>query len=355
MTSINRRDFIRQHSNQDLDLQKLRDNPAARRALEEAGSSVDDIARADFNRDGKISGDNELDVLFDRVDRLDTDGNANTAISVDRAGQATPAGKVVNTLGLLFENRPQRSIKDLQGSVGVDGRNNADDVRAVQQRLKDLGFDVSVDGQWGRGTQTAVRVFDSMINGHDAVSSAQDTVRPGSALHKALSSDKAPRWERMPASGTGFTNIDRDGYSYGSNRMADVIRDAGQRYQTSYGANHSSAANIGTNDVSRKEGGANRDHDSHQAGLDLDVSLPNTSGEHGSKVGWRNYDREASYHMVKAFAEDPRVDRVILTDTRLIQWAKDTNQAWADKIVTGGSVHNNHMHIDVSGTGYPAD
>jgi hypothetical protein len=355
MTSIQRRNFIRDHSAQDLDLNKLRNNTGASRALDEAGSSVDDVARADLNRDGKISGENELDRLFDRVDHLDNDGNAASAISVDRAGQPTPAGKVVNTLGLLFENRPQRALSDIQGTVGVNGRNNLDDVRAVQQRLKDLGFDCKMDGHFGRDDQTALRVFDSMIHGHEAVTSAEDVVRPGSALHRALMSPNAPRWERMPASGPGFTNIDRDGFNYGSHRIADVIRDAGQRYQDAYGATHSAAATIGINDVSTRQGGANNDHDSHQAGLDLDVSLPNTAGEHGSKVGWRNYDRDAAYQMVKAFASDPRVTRVIFTDPRLLQWAAQNHEPWASKLQTGGALHNNHMHIDVSPTGLPRD
>lgn len=351
MTSIRRQDFIRQHSAQDIDLGKLRDNASARRALEEAGASVDDIARADYNGDGRISGENELDKLFDQVDRLDRDGNAATVVSVDRAGQPTPAGKVVSTLGLLFENRPERPLSEIRGAVGAEGRNNTDDVRAVQRRLKDLGFDVKTDGHFGRDTQTALRVFDSMLRGHDSVTSAEDTLRPGSELHRALMSPSAPRWERMPASGTGFTNIDRDGFSYGSSRMADVIRDAGQRYHDDYLSSHAGNAEIPVNDVSTRAGGANRDHDSHQAGLDVDISLPRTDGGHGSKVGWRNYDREAAYAMVKAFASDPRVERVIFTDPTLIRQAQQNREPWASKLQTGGTVHNNHMHIDISGSG----
>ena len=40
----------------------------------------------------------------------------------------------------------------LRASVGRGQRNHAADVRKLQQRLADLGFDVGVDGRYGRRT-----------------------------------------------------------------------------------------------------------------------------------------------------------------------------------------------------------
>ena len=124
MSKIQRQSFVREQSSKQLDLQKLRDDSGAKTALEQAGSSVSDVARADLNRDGKISGDREMNALFDRADYLDSDGNSNSLIDIDRAGNQAPAGKVLSTLGLLMENPQQRSIADIQGTVGTNGTNS---------------------------------------------------------------------------------------------------------------------------------------------------------------------------------------------------------------------------------------
>ncbi len=347
MSKIHRQSFVGQQSGKQLDLQKLRVDVGARSALDQAGSSVGDIARADLNHDGKISGDREMNALFDRADYLDSDGNSNSLIDIDRAGNQAPAGKVLSTLGLLMENQGRDGLAGLQGSVGTDGANSKADVKIVQQRLKDLGFNIAVDGGWGKQTKNSLQVFGSMLNGNEAVSDTTSTLRAGSDLHRALGSSDAPRWERMPSAGTGFRNADTDGYSYGSGRLADMVKDAGQRYHDSYLRDHPDATPLSINDASRRNGGANRDHETHQAGLDLDLRLPKTDGGAGTKTTWRSYNRDASYHMAKALAEDPRVERVIITDSRLIQRALDSGESWAVKLYTGGNLHKSHFHVDI--------
>jgi len=137
-------------------------------------------------------------------------------------------------------------------------------------------------------------------------------------LHRALDSEHAPRWEQIPAQGVGYQNDDRDGFNYGSSQLVDVITDAGLSYSTNHLAQNPTASPLSLNDASKRNGGPNNDHASHQNGLDLDLRLPRTDGESGTQVGWRNYDSEATYQMLRAFAEDPRTERVIFGDRALI-------------------------------------
>lgn len=348
MSSIKRSDFVSKNSNKSLDLDSLRDNAAAKQRLNQAGSSASDIARADLNRDGKISGRVEMDALFSRADRFDTNGLRDSLIDTDRHGAQTPAGKVLSTLGLLLENKDPDPPFAINGTVGPNGRNNHDDVMAVQKALGEQGFNISADGQWGRKTQTALRIFATQYNGNEQIKDSDINLSPGSPLAQALAERKEPIWVSMPRSGTGFVNVDTDGFSWGSARTAQVIKDAGQRYQNNYLSTHPDATPISVNDVSRKNGGVTADHDSHQAGLDMDLRLPRKDGGSGTRTNWRSYDHQAAYHMVKALAEDPHVERIILTDPTILQQIADSDVAWADKVVAGGNLHKNHMHVDIA-------
>ncbi|MFH1808841.1 MAG: hypothetical protein ABIJ09_08845 [Pseudomonadota bacterium] len=108
MTTISKQNFANQNAGKSIDLDKLSRNDAAKAQAEQGGLTVDQLRRADTNRDGKL----DTDEAFKVADNFDRDGNANTLVAVDRAGQATPAGKAVNALGLLMQNR------DVQGQAG---------------------------------------------------------------------------------------------------------------------------------------------------------------------------------------------------------------------------------------------
>ncbi len=99
MTTIKRSDFLRNFANKELDLSKLEGE--AREKLEELGETPANVAVADLNRDGKISGERELRRLFKYFDDFDRNGSARSFIA-DRDGQMTKAGKLYSTLSLLF-------------------------------------------------------------------------------------------------------------------------------------------------------------------------------------------------------------------------------------------------------------
>lgn len=51
------------------------------------------------------------------------------------------------------------NVFDLNESVGINGKNLVSDVKKVQQRLKDLGFDIEVNGIFDKKTETSIKMF----------------------------------------------------------------------------------------------------------------------------------------------------------------------------------------------------
>lgn len=252
-----------------------------------------------------------------------------------------------------FVRGPVASAAEIVGvpissGVGSGQRNRVEDVRVIQERLESLGFPTATNGRFERSTERSLRIFEALVTGRESISGTTGRIQPGSELHNALSSPNAPRWVKLPAAGPGFVNDDRDGYGHGTNRLVSVITDAGKRYEAAYRVTHPGSALMSLNDASRREGGPNRDHDTHEIGLDLDIRLPKTNGTSGSNVLWREYDRKATHAMIEAFAQDPRVERVLMSDRTLLRTISDSNAPWKHKVVYGGSVHRNHLHIDVS-------
>ncbi len=249
---------------------------------------------------------------------------------------------------MLADSSADLSALPLGGSVGSGGVNSEADVTRVQERLAELGFPIGVDGESGGETRRNIRLFEAILTGAEDVSTLSGKIEPGSVLHRALLSPSAPKWEKIPASGTGFVNGDTDHHSYASDRMVSVIKDAGTRYSASHLASNEDDCPITTNDASKRKGGNTADHETHEGGLDLDLRLPRKDGTSGTKTTWSSYDRDAAYEMVKAFAEDSRVERILIGDTVMLQNIADSDVAWKDKVVNGGSGHKDHIHIDIS-------
>lgn len=127
-----------------------------------------DVAKADLNHDGKISGATEAAALFKEVDRYDRNGDAG---SIDTTNAQSPAAAfataamaravfdVVEPGGLapkdaaLKNGLPAAALPVKRGA-------NGDAAVAVQYALARLGVEVgTVDGQFGPGTERAVKAF----------------------------------------------------------------------------------------------------------------------------------------------------------------------------------------------------
>jgi peptidoglycan hydrolase-like protein with peptidoglycan-binding domain len=344
MPRILRKDFLEARLPKQIDLATAKNDPAFVAQLRAAGLKPEDLDKLDlYNHDGVIRGPRELRALFDFLKGL----------------EPRKADTVFNALESRFETSavPPRGLPTLDGGtvrrfplgagVGPGQPNRSDDVRLVQTRLKELGFDVGVDGQWGKNTERALQVFRAMLTGDEEVAEEPGRIAPHDLLHHALTMEHPPKWVEMPRQGVGFVNADYDHFGFGSEESKLLLEEAGAAFQQDYLATHPGASPLTLNDVSKKEGGKTRDHETHQTGLDLDFRLPRKDGSSGSDVRRSDYDREATWAMLKALASNPRVERVLFTDATLLERAKTNNEPWAYKLFDGGPVHKNHIHVDV--------
>ena len=262
--------------------------------------------------------------------------------------------KVLQPGSAIQKNQTTHFPLPLSAGVGTGQANNSDDVLAIQQRLRGLGVShVAADGHFGPQTAAAIRLYRTMVVGHETTSKASSAIKPGDRLHQLIQTSAAPRWMRMPASGLGFVNGDRDQHDYGSSTLYKAIINAGRNYHDNYMAETPNAAPITTNDVSKPHGGDTPDHYSHEGGLDLDLRLPKTNGAVGTRVGWADYDRNAAWAMIVAFAIDPQVERIITADRAILQAVKNGDFEWGHKVVDGGRQHRNHIHVDIKPVGLP--
>jgi len=96
---------------------------------------------------------------YDRAKRvLNKDDGATTPAAADAAADAAACPPAASGQAPAYPGSPLR-----QGSKGAN-------VQAMQGRLRDLGFSVSVDGNFGPGTATAVKAFQKSKNlGSDGV------------------------------------------------------------------------------------------------------------------------------------------------------------------------------------------
>jgi peptidoglycan hydrolase-like protein with peptidoglycan-binding domain len=228
-------------------------------------------------------------------------------------------------------------------SVGQGGSNRPDDVRAVQQRLAELGFNFfgAIDGTVSPGFLMAIRLFQSIIAGRHSVS-GDGRIDPAQTTLRFLQASNAPRWQVMPLQGTGFVNHERqdasDKHDFGTHWMADTIRSVGQTYQTEYRHAHPKAALIAINDVSLPHGGDTPDHAGHETGLACDILLPHADGTFGG-ITWQSpaYDRHAMRAMLKAMRQQPSVSVVFFNDTQLI----------SEGLCSRMAGHDNHAHFNI--------
>lgn len=122
MSKITRKDFVASNASKNINLKK-----AEAAALKATGL---DLAKADLNKDGKLSGAREMDALFTQVDRFDRDGSLGSMALLDGAGNQTAPGKILSALDPLFQSRTQ-AVAD-----------------AALARIDSYGKNYGVDGKW---------------------------------------------------------------------------------------------------------------------------------------------------------------------------------------------------------------
>ncbi len=360
MPKITASEFVKAKGAFRVDLAAAKADLEFVRKLKAAGLKLEDLDKLDLSEhDGRIEGDRELRSLFYLFKSKQRDGDRQSLTISGLGPPATPLKAVWDE----FEGRYQPSLKSralwpavgpaararfaLGASVGPGKPNAPADVRVLQRRLKELGFEVAVNGQLNRETENAIRSYRSSVLGTDFTSDEAACIELNDAIDHALSSAAPPRWEKMPAEGLGFVNDDTDGYSFGADEAKTALLEIGASYARHHLTAHPAAMRLSLNDVSTRNGGPNRDHETHQNGLDLDFRLPRKDGVAGTAVNHADYDREAAWAMLQAMAQSQRVERVLFSDPELLARVKRTQPEWAYKVFDGGPVHTNHIHIDV--------
>ncbi|MEK6285523.1 MAG: hypothetical protein AABO57_07265 [Acidobacteriota bacterium] len=236
---------------------------------------------------------------------------------------------------------------NIQSSVGSGGANKPDDIRAVKERLIELGFDWLADeDDIERVDQLAIdtiKLFQTIKQGLNTITGDGRVDVNGDTL-KWLQASNAPRWQTMPAGSRaeGFINDEladhSDNHDFGTNWLADTLRDAGAKYKADFLSLHPTAAVLSINDTSLPRGGFTRAHATHQSGLASDIRLPRKDGRVGGiTVAAAAYDRSAMRAMLKAFLAQPLAKRVLLNDSVLI----------AERLCSHAAGHDNHAHFEV--------
>lgn len=236
----------------------------------------------------------------------------------------------------------------LTKSVGVGVvNNNKDEVKAVKQRLRDLGYtwvgnpdSVTID----TGTVKAIKLFQSIIAGRSTVA-GDGRIDVGGPTHQWLQAANAPRWVAMPFSdpSIGFVNFERDQthdeHDFGTDWLADTILAIAKDYQDSYRNANPSAAPFAINDISLPHGGDTPDHAGHETGLMCDVYLPRKDGKFGGIHWWdASYDRNATRALLKSIRTSKLVRAVFFNDPELKKL----------RLCTHASGHDHHIHFEIN-------
>lgn len=236
----------------------------------------------------------------------------------------------------------------LQGSVGLNGVNNAADVLAVKTRLIELGFAwlAPATPTVGPLTVQTIRLFQAIKNGMDVVSPIKNDglINREGSTHLWLRAANAPRWQQLPLGSRdeGFFNSEvadaSDNHDFGTSWLAETISAAGAAYRDAFLGSHPTASLLTVNDASRPRGGDTPSHAGHESGLVCDIRLPRRDGGAGGIVTTdQAFDRDAMRAMLRAFHAQPLSDRVFLNDQTLIR----------EGLCRALSGHDNHAHFEI--------
>ena len=151
-------------------------------------------------------------------------GDDQAWLALCEAGVAAGAGRAADTAAagatLVAET--------LLGSVGQGGDNHAGDVLKVKEKLDLCGFGFfAMNPHVEPGLILAIRLFQSIIAGRNRIGGVDGRIDVGGFTWGCLSSDGAPRWQLMPAAGTGYVNFERrdltDHHDFGTNWLASTM------------------------------------------------------------------------------------------------------------------------------------
>ena len=253
--------------------------------------------------------------------------------------------------GTATSKHPGKAEIKLRASVGVGGINNKNDIKAVIQRLHELGYTwVGSPGsdRRTRGLDDAIKLFQSIIVGEERTNKADGRVDVVFFTHQWLQSANAPMWVLMPKSDPAISFVNGelaqtdDNHDFGTHWLADVILDIARDYHNTHIKANPGAAPFAINDVSIPHGGDTPHHKGHETGLMCDVFLPRQDGGFGGIdfTMKAKYDQKATRALLKSIRKQKLVNKnaVFFNDPILIE-------AGLCRFEHG---HHHHIHFSIS-------
>ncbi len=261
-----------------------------------------------------------------------------------------------------------RSGYTFDGALTVPGDGSVVSVAAAQQRLNYLGYQASnnstltVDGGLGSLTRSAVRLFQAVITPSGEINPGGFSGNLDANTVAWLNSHGAPEWVNLVDPDPPGVGGQRGGgsvpvYPSGVRGNFDIWTVTQERYGSSWSVETIHAASealpgMHINTMSRRNGTDSICcHSTHQAGLDIDVDIPNSAKNFGNGV--LSAGELEAVRIMRAFYEntpaDARVWRIIFSN---LDVRDEFNRQTGTNIAVGDSsgVHLSHLHIDLSRT-----
>jgi hypothetical protein len=259
-------------------------------------------------------------------------------------------GTIVTSTGTAASKHPGKAEIKLNASVGVGGVNNKNDIKAVIQRLHELGYTwVGSPGSDRKttGLDNAIKLFQSIIAGSEVIT-GDGRVDIVFSTHQWLQAANAPMWVLMPKSDPAISFVNGelaqtgDNHDFGSHWLADVILDIARDYHNTHIKANPGAAPFAINDVSIPQGGDTPHHKGHETGLMCDVFLPRQDGGFGGIdfTMKAKYDQKATRALLKSIRKQKLVNKnaVFFNEPILIR----------DGLCRFLHGHHHHIHFSIS-------
>ena len=160
-SGLSQSDFLKRFQGTSIDLDSLdRD--------ERVSSSVHTaLRRADRDRNGRLSGENELRAAFRVLDTFDRNGHRES-IALTRGGRTLDLGKVIDAMSQVGSDGDTRresvsretpSLNAVSRGAVLEVGDTGKSVKAMQSRLMQLGYDCPITGRFDAEAAAVLRQF----------------------------------------------------------------------------------------------------------------------------------------------------------------------------------------------------
>lgn len=216
----------------------------------------------------------------------------------------------------------------LDDDVGRDCTNHPSDVRALHQRLAELGYPSVPDGDTvDARTVELINLVQSINDGRETIDGDGRVDVPAprfGSTYDWLRARNAPSWVRLPQNGThaGIRRAGTDatrGAVHATAYVARTVQRAGAWYHDQYHRHQSAAPPLTVGPAAGAPGEEPAPHGGHATGISFDLLLPRADGSTTHDMPWTSdrYVREPMRAMLRAVRHQPMVTQIYFDDEAL--------------------------------------